>query len=44
MRADGTDVTSRTDDAADDVSPVWAPDGTALSFVSTRGGDADIYL
>ena len=27
-----------------DVTPVWSPDGGSLVFVSTRDGDADLYL
>ncbi len=27
-----------------DHSPAWAPEGRKLAFVSTRGGDSDIYL
>jgi TolB protein len=25
-------------------SPVWSPDGGSIAFVSTRDGDADIYV
>ncbi len=33
-----------TEDPASDHSPVWAPDGRHVAFVSTRGGDSDIWL
>jgi dipeptidyl aminopeptidase/acylaminoacyl peptidase len=29
---------------ADDVSPVWSPDGRRLAFVSYRDGNSEIYL
>ncbi len=32
-----------TDDAHQNVSPVWTPDGRSLLFVSDRGGGRDIY-
>ena len=32
-----------TDDAHQNVSPVWAPDGKSLLFVSDRGGGRDVY-
>jgi Tol biopolymer transport system component len=32
-----------TEDANLDISPVWAPDGKSLLFVSDRGGGRDIY-
>jgi TolB protein len=33
-----------TQNPASDHSPVWAPDGRHVAFVSTRGGDSDIWL
>lgn len=27
-----------------DANPVWSPDGAQLAFVSTRDGNAEIYL
>ena len=35
---------SVTQDPASDHSPVWAPDGRHVAFVSSRGGDSDIWL
>lgn len=32
------------DSPATDYNPVWSPDGSALLFVSTRGGEAALYL
>jgi Tol biopolymer transport system component len=38
-------VASRlTLDPADDINPVWAPDGKHLAFTSYRKGNADIYV
>jgi TolB protein len=36
--------TQLTEDPASDHSPVWAPDGRHVAFVSTRGGDSNIWL
>ncbi len=33
-----------TDDPASDHSPVWAPDGRHVAFISSRGGDSDVWL
>ena len=33
-----------TQDSASDHSPVWAPDGRHVAFISTRGGDSDVWL
>jgi serine/threonine-protein kinase len=38
MRADGTELTRLTDDAARDDSPRFTPDGSALTFQSNQGG------
>jgi Tol biopolymer transport system component len=43
--ADGGGAEEFTDAVAGtlDASPAWSPDGRELAFVSTRGGDADIW-
>ena len=33
-----------TQNPASDHSPVWAPDGRHVAFISTRGGDSDVWL
>jgi hypothetical protein len=38
------DLRQLTDDPADDMLPAWSPDGRQIAFVSTRAGNADIYV
>jgi len=38
------DVQQLTDDPADDMLPAWSPDGRQIAFVSTRGGNPEIYV
>ncbi len=33
-----------TQNPASDHSPVWAPDGRHVAFISSRGGDSDVWL
>ncbi|MBI5351371.1 MAG: TolB family protein [Chloroflexi bacterium] len=33
-----------TQNPSSDHSPVWAPDGRHVAFISTRGGDSDVWL
>lgn len=40
LRADGSSIRQLTFHAADDLSPVWSPDGKYIYFISQRG-DAD---
>ena len=44
MNADGSELTQRTDDAADDGAPAWSPDGTQVAFHSSRDGNYEIYV
>ena len=41
-KADG--LTRLTSDAADDLKPIWSPDGRSIVFGSTRGGALNLYL
>lgn len=44
MDADGTNRRQRTDSNADDITPIWSPDGQRIAFVSQRDGNRDIYM
>lgn len=44
MGADGSLPTALTTDAGENTSPVWAPEGRRLAFVSDRDGNKEIYL
>jgi Tol biopolymer transport system component len=44
MNPDRTNLVHLTNDAGDDVSPVWSPDGRQIAFSSNRDGDANIYV
>jgi Tol biopolymer transport system component len=45
-RSDGRDVQQVTNDTsdADDMQPVWSPDGQRLLFTSNRGGPTDLWM
>ena len=45
-RTDGSNLTQLTYHAADDLSPIWSPDGKQIYFISQRGdaeGTANIW-
>ena len=44
MNSDGSSVRPLTNDNRDSFSPAWAPDSSAIVFVSNRSDDNDIYL
>ncbi|MBI1355561.1 MAG: hypothetical protein GC160_14555 [Acidobacteria bacterium] len=44
LRADGSAETKLIDDEANDIFPVWAPDGAHIIFASNRSGDMDLFL
>ena len=37
-------ATRLTLDPADDLNPVWSPDGARIAFTTYRKGNADIYV
>lgn len=41
---DSNTLINLTNNPADDVYPVWSPDGTQLAFISNRDGNHEIYL
>jgi Tol biopolymer transport system component len=38
VKVDGSGLTRLTTDDADDGLPIWSPDGSAIAFLSNRGG------
>ena len=44
MSADGSNLTNLTNNPAQDVNPVWSPDGKHIVFESDRAGRKQIYL
>ena len=44
MNANGGNVIRLTNSEASDIDPAWSPDGTQIAFVSTRDGDAEVYV
>lgn len=44
MEADGSGVTNLTNNAAQDFSPFWIPDGSGIAFSSDRDGVYAVYV
>jgi TolB protein len=44
MNADGTNYQKLAESEADDITPVWSPDGRRIAFVSQRDGNREVYL
>lgn len=44
VKSNGTSLTRLTTSAGYDAEPAWAPDGSAIAFVSDRDGNAEIYV
>jgi Tol biopolymer transport system component len=44
MNADGTNRRQITESNADEITPVWSPDGQRIAFVSQHDGNREIYV
>ena len=41
---DGSDIVRLTEHPANDLLPIWSPDGTQIAFQSERSGGTDVYV
>ncbi len=44
MNGDGTGLMNLTNNPANDIGPVWSPDGQKIMFLSDRDGNYEIYV
>ena len=44
LRSDGSSETKLIENEANDIFPVWTPDGKAIVFASNRSGDMDLWV
>jgi len=44
VRGDGSDLRQLTNNATDDIEPVWSPDGRRLAYVADADGDPTLYV
>ncbi len=44
LRADGSSESTLVEHQANDIFPVWTPDGKSVVFASDRSGDMDLWL
>jgi len=44
VNIDGSELTNLTNNPAEDMSPVFSPDGSKIAFTSRRDGSGGIYI
>jgi Tol biopolymer transport system component len=44
MDVDGDDPVQLTDEAGDNVTPIWSPDGSQIAFAASPDGNSDIFV